>query len=92
MAYLLATSLGNFSEFKFELGWLIREGFFDLVSSIWQQESRETAIQIWQNKIRSLRQYLRGWAKNSTGLIKKEKQKLLELIDELDKKAKFTCL
>jgi hypothetical protein len=41
------TSLGNFSEFKFELGWLIREGFFDLVSSIWQQERiGETAIQI----------------------------------------------
>jgi hypothetical protein len=56
-------------------------------SSIWQQEHRgETAIQIWQNKMRSLRQYLRGWAKNSTGLIKKEKQQLLELIDELDKR------
>jgi hypothetical protein len=71
------TSLRNFLEFKFELGWLVREGFFDLVSSIWQQESRgETTIQLWQNKIRSLRQYLRGWAKNSTGLIKKEKQQL----------------
>ncbi|KAL5661821.1 hypothetical protein ACJX0J_028946, partial [Zea mays] len=62
--------LKNFSEFKFELGWLTREGFFDLVSSFWQQERRgETAIQIWQNK-------MRGW-----------KQQLLELIDELNKKA-----
>ena len=87
------TNLGNFSEFKFELGWFIREGFFDMVSSIWQQEKRgETAIQIWQNKIRSLRQYLRGWAKNSAGLVKKEKQQLLKLIDELDKKAEFSCL
>jgi hypothetical protein len=52
----------------------------------------ETAIQIWQNKIRSLRQYLRGWAKNSAGLVKKEKQHLLKMIDDLDKKAEFTCL
>jgi hypothetical protein len=86
-------NLGNFSEFKFELGWFIREGFFYMVSFIWQQEKRgETAIQIWQNKIRSLRQYLRGWAKNSAGLVKKEKQQLLKLIDELDKKAEFSCL
>jgi hypothetical protein len=42
--------------------------------------------------MRSLRQYLRGLAKKSTGLIKKEKQQLSELIDELDKKAEFTCL
>ena len=88
-----STNLGNYYEFKFELGWFIREGFHDMVSSIWQQENRgETAIQVWQNKIRALRQYLRGWAKNSTGLIKWEKKQLSELIDELDKKAEITCL
>ena len=64
-----------------------------MVSSIWQQENRgETAIQVWQNKIRALRQYRRGWAKNSAGVIKKEKKQLSELIDELDKKAETTCL
>ena len=64
-----------------------------MVTSIWQKENKgETAIQIWQNKIRALRQYLRGWAKNSVGSIKKEKQQLSELINDLDKKAEFTCL
>ncbi|KAL5679727.1 hypothetical protein ACJX0J_006112, partial [Zea mays] len=34
-----------------------KEGFFDMVSFIWQQEKRgETAIQIWQNKIRRITQ------------------------------------
>jgi ribosomal protein L19E len=53
-----------------------------MVSSIWQQKNRgETAIQVWQNKIRVLRQDLRWWAKNSTGLIKTEKKQLSELIN-----------
>ena len=26
--------------FKFELGWLLREGFFELLSDIWQKEKR----------------------------------------------------
>jgi hypothetical protein len=64
-----------------------------MVSSIWQQENRrEIAIQVWQNKVRALRQYLRGWAKNSAELIKREKNQLSELIDKLDKKAEITCL
>lgn len=72
------TNLGNHYEFKFELAWLIRDGFHDMVSSIWQQENRgESAIQVWQNKIRPLRQYLRGWAKNSAGLIKRRRNNFL---------------
>jgi hypothetical protein len=87
------TCLGNHSDFKFELGWLIREGFYDMVSSICQQEYRGgSAIQIWQNKIRALRRYLRGWAKNSAESTKKEKKQLLELIDNLDKKAEISYL
>jgi hypothetical protein len=87
------TNLGNHYEFTFELCWFIREGFHDMVSSLCQQENRgETVIQVWQNKIRTLRQYLRGWAKNSAGFIKREKRQLCDLIDELDKQAKITCL
>jgi hypothetical protein len=64
-----------------------------MVSSICQQEYREgSAIQIWQNKIRALQRYLRGWAKNSAGSTKKEKKQLLELIDNLDKKAEISYL
>jgi hypothetical protein len=43
----VSTSLGNYSEFKFKLAWFIREGFHDMVTSIWQKENKgETAIQI----------------------------------------------
>ena len=71
----VATQHGRHSMFKFELGWLIRDGFYDMVANIWQQETKGvTAIERWQNKIRSLRQYLRGWAKNTTGMLKKEKK------------------
>lgn len=50
--------------FKFELRWLLREGFLELVSEIWHKESRgSTAQQVWQNKIRKIRQLLRGWVK-----------------------------
>jgi hypothetical protein len=49
------------STFKFEKGWLTRDGFFDMVANIWQSECRGyTALERWQNKIRNLRQYLRG--------------------------------
>jgi hypothetical protein len=39
-------------QFKFELGWLIRDDFFDMVTTIWQQATGDrTAIEISQNKI-----------------------------------------
>lgn len=46
----------------------------------------------WQNKIRRLRQFLRGWAKNIIGAYKKEKARLIEKADELDKKAEVQIL
>ena len=51
-----------------------------------------TPIERWQHKIRHLRQFLRGWAKNISGEYKKQKEKLLRLIDELDIKAETTPL
>jgi hypothetical protein len=72
--------------FKFELGWLLREGFFDVVSEVWKKENKgTTSMQRWQNKIRRLRQFLRGWAKNMKGAYKREKQELLRKAEELDK-------
>jgi hypothetical protein len=74
--------------FKFELGWLLKEGFFEVVSEVWNKETRgNTQMQRWQNKIRRLRQFLRGWAKNMKGAYKKEKQELLRKAEELNKKA-----
>jgi hypothetical protein len=75
------------------LGWLLKEGFFDVVSKVWRKESRgTTSMQRWQNKIRRLRQFLRGWAKNMNGAYKKEKQELLRMAEELDKKAESQLL
>ena len=61
-------------QFKFELGWLTREGFCDLVHEVWDSiVANGSPLKRWQAKIRRLRQYLRGWAKNISGNYKKEK-------------------
>lgn len=54
--------------FKFERGWLIRDGFYDMVANIWQSPCGEaTPLDRWRFKIRRLRQYLRGWAAHTAG-------------------------
>jgi hypothetical protein len=45
--------------FKFELGWLIREGFCDMVQDVWNSVIViGTPLERWQAKIRRLHQYL----------------------------------
>ena len=44
-------------------------------------------MEVWQNKIRHLRSFLRGWAKDQSSFYKKEKASLLDIIDRLDIKA-----
>jgi hypothetical protein len=84
---------GSQPPFRFELGWLLKDGFFELVSDVWNKEKRGgTPIQKWQNKIRRLRQFLRGWAKNMSGAYKKQKQELMRKVDELDKRAETQLL
>jgi hypothetical protein len=59
--------------FRFELDWLLKDGFFEMVSDVWNEEKRgETPMQKWQNKIKRLRQFLRGWSKNMSGAYKKK--------------------
>jgi hypothetical protein len=36
----VASQIGNHVLFKSELGWIIRDRFHDMASSIWQQETR----------------------------------------------------
>ena len=80
----------NRHQFKFELGWLTREGFHDLVKKVWARHPRgNTPIQRWNNRIRALRRFLRGWAKHTAGIYKKEKLRLSTLIDSLDKIARL---
>ena len=79
--------------FKFELGWLLRDGFYDMVREVWSYESRgQSPMENWQAKIRKLRQHLRGWAKNVSGAYKKEKKGILNSLDVLDKKAEVSVL
>ena len=51
-----------------------------------------TSIERWQNKIEHLQCFLRGWTENLIGEYKKQRDKLLLLIDELDLKAESTLL
>jgi hypothetical protein len=79
--------------FKFEQGWLIRDDFYDLVDAKREAETRGiTAMEKWQNKIRSLRQFFRGWAKNIVVHNKQEKKVLISMIHDLDKKAEINVL
>ena len=59
-----------------------------MIAAEWATVVRgDTPIERWLNKIRYLRRYLKRWAKNQSGKYKKEKEKLLKLVDELDIKA-----
>jgi hypothetical protein len=78
---------------KFELAWLFKDGFDEKVAELWQQETKgSSSLEKWHNKIRTLRRYLRGWAKNMNGLYKKEKNDILGKLEQLDKKAESTLV
>jgi hypothetical protein len=80
-------------KFKFELSWLLKDGFYDMIAEIWQTENKGSMpMEKWQNKIRALRRYLREWAKNMNGIYKKEKKELTLKIEQLDRKAETTML
>jgi hypothetical protein len=85
--------LGNKKLFSFELAWLKHEGFRDLIATEWSKGvPGKTAIEIWQNKIRNLRKFLRGWAKNLSGVYRNERNRLIKIIEELDLKAETSVL
>jgi hypothetical protein len=74
--------------FKFELGWLLRDGFIDMIRDLWSSTTYgQTPMERWQRKIRRVQQYLRGWMKNVSVQYKKEKKEILNTLDSLDKKA-----
>jgi hypothetical protein len=84
-----STSQPNKCMFKFELTWLFKDGFHEKVAEVWQRETKgSNSLERWQNKIRSLRRYLRGWVKNMNGSYKKEKKEILGKLEQLDKKSR----
>ena len=79
--------------FKFELGWLHRDGFHEMVKEVWNKPvAGLTPIHIWNNKMRALRKFLGGWARHTTGILKKEKLHLSSLIDDLEALAEIRPL
>jgi hypothetical protein len=84
---------GNVRNFKFELAWLTRDGFYDLVKGVWEYEIRgRSPLERWQNKVRRMRRFLRGWSRNLSSQSKQLKSNLLAKIDELDRKAEISLL
>ena len=85
--------LGNKATFSFELSWLRQEGFSEMVTREWAAVNHgDTPMVVWQNKIRHLRAFLRGWARNMSSVYKAQKISLLNIIDTLDLKAETTPL
>jgi hypothetical protein len=71
--------------FKFELGWLQRDGFHDIVKSVWDfPNTAASPILRWNNKIHALRSHLSGWARHVSGVLKKEKLRLSSTIEDLE--------
>jgi hypothetical protein len=59
----------NKHQFKFELRWLQREGFHEMVMNVWERPITATSpIQRWNIKLHALRSYLSGWARYVTGV------------------------
>jgi hypothetical protein len=80
--------VGNQPRFSFELFWLSQDGFIDMVAAEWKAISvGNSPIERWQNKIRHLHHFLKGWAKNMSGKYRLEKERLTVFIDSLDIKA-----
>ena len=88
-----ASHIRNSKLFKFELEWLTKDGFFDMVKDVWESKYRGiTPMEKWQNKIRRVRCFLRGWARNIASVDKKKKHDLLTRLNALDRKAKTMLL
>jgi hypothetical protein len=89
-----AAHIGNRNTFSFELSWMHQDVFFfETVRDEWISiHSGISPIERWKHMVRHLRQFLRGWAKNLSGVHKKEKARLTLIIDELDLKAETTPL
>jgi hypothetical protein len=67
---------------------LTREDFHETITKVWQEENRgDTPMKKWQNKIRTVRRFLRGWAKNVVRENRKKKCFLVQQLDALDIKA-----
>ena len=59
-----------------------------MVKKVWERPVvGNTPIQRWNNKIRATHTHLVGWARHTTGILKKEKPRLSAVIDALEELA-----
>jgi hypothetical protein len=64
-----------------------------MVKNVWERPiTASSPIQRWNSKLRALRSHLGGWARHVSGTLKKEKQRLSSIIDDLDALAETTPL
>jgi len=64
-----------------------------MVKGVWESENRgRSPLEQWQNKIRRLRRFLRGWARNLVSQNRRDKSNLPAKIDVLDRKAETILL
>ena len=57
--------LGNKAGFSFELYWLRQEGFYEMIEKEWKSViTGNSPMDRWLNKLRHVRRFLKGWAKN----------------------------
>jgi hypothetical protein len=67
--------VGGKKKFQFEKWWLEREDFQEIVKRAWGTPYVGLGlIDVWQNKIRSLRRMVRGWASNVIVELNRHKQ------------------
>ena len=60
---------------------------FYLIVKEWNSVlSRPDPMENWLNNLRHIRRFLKGCAKNQSGEYKKKKERLLNIIDQLDLK------
>lgn len=72
--------------FKFELSWFLREDLKEIVESVWKINYYGSSIERWQKRFRALRKKLNGWNNNWEGRYRREKESILEKIENLDAK------
>jgi hypothetical protein len=66
--------LGNKPKLSFELHWPRQEGFFEMIENEWKSVMMGlNPMDIWLNKLRHIRNFLKGWAKNQSEKYRKEK-------------------
>lgn len=79
--------------FRFELCWLEREGFGEMVKDSWEAPTYcKFDLDKWQEKTRRFRRHAKGWHINVEGVYRNEKKKILSILDDLDKKSESGVL